>query len=1091
MAGWTLRVGAFVLILSAVCALRPRPVQGETWEDIGPFSISFWGPTDGVDGAGEFDWGFEKDGTPRKLKATQAWTAEERRAVERAFEYWSDRLEESPDVWGEGRKVKIRVFWDVDGAEGGGNNAYSWSPETLSASGANRVTMAERSIAEKGNVAVPAGYSDLDGIIAFQPNSTTSYSSALNGPVPLSNRNIEAITIHELGHTLGYVSDANSDGDKFSDPLTVFDSLRLDAVGEPAVAGGPYDPDGFFVGPEAMKVFGDRVPIRSQGSHLDIDPLLMTHVRFRNYPFFTELELAVLYDLGYTTLDETGRKKFFGKSYYTDGGQGYGTDGDWVKDATFAVGVHVHANNRTITQSHNIKTKGTGATGIRLDGNNNVITLAPDATIEVSGARSAGIVASYGVGNSIIHRGTIIANSDDSQGILVDFGTNASSGGPQYDRYSGYHAVIDEREIDLRGYLVNAIDVSGSISARNGGNAIEIDDSAAVREINFMRGTDLNGDIRPDFRMELDGNLWCDALTNAALGLNAPTITFGFRADEFGRATSEVDPGFRMELDGNIDGSTPMTGILAGGTTVFNGTAVFDSLEIRPLAVLAGNGTVRTTVDNSGTIAPGESIGTLNIDGDLHNQAGSSIDVEIAPGGTTPGTPNDLLIVSGTTLFDGGTVNVQAALPGDYNIRDRYTFLTSGNGITVDDDTMPLFTVNLDTLRALPGYNAADFWFTLARDVPFAEIGQTRNQIGWGLYFDSAKDSDVAEIRQLRDDLDLMLDENEVRAAMDQMTGEIYGTLSILGIQSTTQFLRALATKMRTGPCEYSPETFYEGGETRGCVRDGWTVGYGLGGEGLADGNAHGVRYSNGGTILGLSGLTQTGVEFGTFYGYEMSHAKLEGVHSVNSGDTHRFGGYLNGCEGDRYLLLAMLFGFSQYDVQRWIAFDDYYATPTADHGGWQTALYSETGWLYEGQHLTVQPYAGLQYAYLGQDAFIESDGDVFNLVVDSICLHSLRSVSGVRLGSQPLRHGLRLAFDTVWWHEFLDPTTAQYSAAFAVADQWRFEAAGLDLGRDWFTVGPGLEWQVGNGSLFGKYEVMFNDQQAFHTGAGGVEWSW
>lgn len=1071
MAGRTLTVGRLVLILSVMWALVPLTAVGQTVQVGDFFDVKF------VD------------------SVSKVWTDADRAAVIRGFEYWAERLEGNTP----GRRVTIEVFWDVGGA-GDSNNAYSLNELTPSArktaDGQDlQATLAERVIAEGGTEPLPA--TGRDGVICFQPNSFTTFPNAPNGPIPQSNLSLESITIHELGHTLGYLSATSTSGPQFSTPLTVFDSWRLDSDGRPATAGGAYDSNGYFIGPHASAVYGDTlvgsvdsrpVPIYGQGSHLAVDRLLMTHLPYRNYPFFTELELAVLQDLGYAI----DRRRFFGQSYYTDGG-GLVTNGvDWESDAMYAVGLHVHADLRNIRQSGDITTSGAGATGIRIDGDDNVVTLAPGTTIHVMGPRSAGILVSNGMGNTIIHQGSIITDTRDSPGILIDFGTNLLD---DADRWSSDRV--------LGSYLVTSLNVNGEISAADGrGSAIEIGSTAGLKRINIMQGAVIDGDI------------WCDALTdlklkaayNVEVGLEVPVITFGLLADGFGRATNDVDPDFHTRVNGNIRGSTLMAARLAGGTTVFHGEARFESLTIDPQAVLAGNGRIRLmtnewlmqnqqvnlsefprpTVENHGAISPGDgdnNIGALRIEANLHNHPSSSIRVDMAPAN------GDLLVVRGTAEIDGGTVYVNAA-PGDYAIGDSHTFLRTDGGLNLT--AMPLFSDNLAVLRALPRYNGDEFWFLLGRDVPFADMGQTANQIGWGEYFDNAKYSPVAEIQQLRDTLDLMPDEDRVRAAMDQMTGEIHGTLSILGVQSTTQFFRALATKMRSGPCQPFPITDQDmAGTGINRIRDGWTIGYGLGGNGDADGNAHAIQYSNGGTILGLTGLTQSGAECGVFYGYEMSHAKVADVHSAFNGDTHRFGGYLNGCGENTYHLLAAILGFTTYDVQRYVVFDDYYATPNADHGGFQAALYCEKGWLLEGRYLTVQPYAGLQYVYLGQDPFTETDGDVFNLTVDSIGLHSLRSVVGSRLGSQPITSCLRATFDTVWWHEFLNPTTAQYTAAFAVADQWRFTASGLDLGQDWFTVGPGLEWRVGTCSLFGKYELMFNQHQSFHTGAGGVEWTW
>ena len=60
-------------------------------------------------------------------------------------------------------------------------------------------------------------------------------------------------------------------------------------------------------------------------------------------------------------------------------------------------------------------------------------------------------------------------------------------------------------------------------------------------------------------------------------------------------------------------------------------------------------------VVNGGTIAAGNSIGTLSITGPLTFDAGSTLEVEVDPAGQA-----DLVDVTGTATINGGTVSVLA-----------------------------------------------------------------------------------------------------------------------------------------------------------------------------------------------------------------------------------------------------------------------------------------------------------------------------------------------------------------------------------------------------------------------------------------------
>ena len=91
------------------------------------------------------------------------------------------------------------------------------------------------------------------------------------------------------------------------------------------------------------------------------------------------------------------------------------------------------------------------------------------------------------------------------------------------------------------------------------------------------------------------------------------------------------------------------TGGGAGGATVPN------LFEIQAGVVLPGSGTFNSDVLNAGTLTPGNSPGTVTVNGDYTQAAGGSFNVEI--GGLNAGSEFDQLIVTGTAAL-AGTLNV-------------------------------------------------------------------------------------------------------------------------------------------------------------------------------------------------------------------------------------------------------------------------------------------------------------------------------------------------------------------------------------------------------------------------------------------------
>src|SRR5690606_35868668 len=129
-----------------------------------------------------------------------------------------------------------------------------------------------------------------------------------------------------------------------------------------------------------------------------------------------------------------------------------------------------------------------------------------------------------------------------------------------------------------------------------------------------------------------------------------------------------------------------------GGTLVIGGSdgtgSLGGTINVLDGARIGGTGTIGTagslvTVGAGGILAPGNSIGTLSVAGDLTFAAGSIFEVELAGGGNTPGVHNDLLQIGGVASLDGGTVSVIALDPQvSYQDGQIYTILTAEGGVT-------------------------------------------------------------------------------------------------------------------------------------------------------------------------------------------------------------------------------------------------------------------------------------------------------------------------------------------------------------------------------------------------------------------------
>jgi hypothetical protein len=138
--------------------------------------------------------------------------------------------------------------------------------------------------------------------------------------------------------------------------------------------------------------------------------------------------------------------------------------------------------------------------------------------------------------------------------------------------------------------------------------------------------------------------------------------------DYFGQ--TDVNAGM-LVLTGSLS-ATSGVAVKAGAT--FDVTGVPGGFTLGVGQILSGNGTVAGNLTVNGTVAPGESIGTLHFTNDL--TLGGTADFEISKTGLTLGA--DLTAVSGALVY-GGILNVVATgdrlRSGDrFNLFDAASF---------------------------------------------------------------------------------------------------------------------------------------------------------------------------------------------------------------------------------------------------------------------------------------------------------------------------------------------------------------------------------------------------------------------------------
>jgi len=129
--------------------------------------------------------------------------------------------------------------------------------------------------------------------------------------------------------------------------------------------------------------------------------------------------------------------------------------------------------------------------------------------------------------------------------------------------------------------------------------------------------------------------------------------SFAFNGGRVNTKGTTFTPGSSLTVG---DGTSPATLNFVGGTHTFSG-----GLNISANASLVGTGTITGGIFNDGTLAPGNSAGSITINGDLQMSSNGELVFQI--GGPTQTSQYDYLPIS-SGLFCGG--NLRVALANNY-----------------------------------------------------------------------------------------------------------------------------------------------------------------------------------------------------------------------------------------------------------------------------------------------------------------------------------------------------------------------------------------------------------------------------------------
>ena len=447
----------------------------------------------------------------------------------------------------------------------------------------------------------------------------------------------------------------------------------------------------------------------------------------------------------------------------------------------------------------------------------------------------------------------------------------------------------------------------------------------------------------------------------------------------------ELDGDNRLSASVRVDGGALLlNGSLAGsdlavdsGLAIINGTISGGSTRVEAQGTLGGSGTLADTWVG-GTIAPGNSIGTLTVDGDYVQAAGSVFEAELLPPATS-----DLLRVTGTATIEGGTLRAIRS-PGTYLLGQSYRVITAEGGLsgafdTLDDTGLSPFLA----LTLLYGANSMDI--DVIRGASLASAAATPNQFAAATAIDGLA-LDQGLLVPLT-----QLDADAAMAAVDQLSGELHASGQAVLVDGSRMVRNAALARSAHGQDAFTAQR--DGGLATGA----WIDVHRQGGHIAGDGNAARVQSGSSNVLVGID-HDFAGWRVGVFGGTGRIDTSVHQRGSTLEADSLHVGVYGSRAWGGLGLRAGYSHASHEVDTVRNVAFQGFSDVASAryDADAWQGFV--EAGYRLDAGAWSFEPYLLYAHVEVDTDGFSE-DGGAAALTVQSAEARADLTTAGMRFG--------------------------------------------------------------------------------------------
>jgi len=492
-----------------------------------------------------------------------------------------------------------------------------------------------------------------------------------------------------------------------------------------------------------------------------------------------------------------------------------------------------------------------------------------------------------------------------------------------------------------------------------------------------------------------------------------------------------------LASDVAVDGVFIANGKASGATVVHSG------------GLVSGTGHLATlTAHNHGSVAPGNSIGTLTIDNDLTLENGSRYLAEVEAGAS------DLLQVNGQARLNNGGISVLpqagnnllvSSAPAGNILAQRYTVLTAAQGVTGQfgaADAGLFLTPDL-------AYQANSVSLGLQRSATrFADVATTANQRNLATAIERLPaDNPVYQSLLLAPSADL------ARQAYRQLSGQIHADIASALVNNSRYVRDTLNGRLRQtqGTTDNSDIKQDENGA--------WVSLLGNWQHASGNDNATGFHDSTFGVLLGADNELADNWRLGLATGYTRTSLHADGA-SADS-DNYHLAVYAGKTYDNLNLRAGTAYTWHRVETSRGIGYYGQSDNAKSRYNAGTGQIYAEAAYRINPGWLNLEPFANLAWVNYRSDD-MEENGGAAALTADSQSTSATLSTLGMRADKRwetGKNSTVTLRGELGWQHQYND-TERQVGLRFAGTDA-TFNTATVAASRDGMVMKAGAEINV------------------------------